>query len=242
MARLNSFHLEPGRFREPFVLTGPEAAHLLKVLRARAGDRVRLFDGQGREGLFEIAEAGRREARLRPLEIREVPRPSGGLTLALGWNKAGRREALLEKAVELQAAAVLFWKARRSQGDPPEGPKPGWTGAMVQAAKQCGNPWLPDLEVEPGGWEALARRGRDYDRRILLWEGADREARLDPAGLAGPGSCLAVLGPEGGFEDQEARGLLDAGFSPATLGGSVLRWETAALAVLALAFWARGAA
>ncbi len=238
MARLNSFYLPPDQWGEPFVLDGTEAGHLLRVLRAGPGETVRLFDGQGREGLFTLSRADKRRAWLDPREITERARPQGRPWLALGWNKAGRRDWLLEKAVELRAGGLVFWRAERSQGDLPEAPKPGWTATMVQAAKQCANPWLPEIRMAPGGWGELAALGSGFDRKALLWESADGESLVSPADLAAPGGCLAVLGPEGGLAAGEARGLIQAGFAPVSLGPGVLRWETAALAVLCLAFWA----
>ncbi len=238
MARLNSFYLPPGQWAEPYSLDGPEAAHLLKVLRARIGERVRLFDGRGREGIFVLARADKRQAWLTPEHITVHERPRDRVCLALGWNKAGRRDLILEKAVELQAGAMVFWQAERSQGDLPDTPKPGWTATMIQAAKQCGNPWLPEIILAPGGWPDLVRLGAAFDRRVLLWESAGRDAVLSLPDLAAPGGCLAVFGPEGGLAGTEVDGLLDHGFQAASLGPSILRWETAALAVLSLAFWA----
>ena len=239
MARLNSFYLAPAHWADPYSLDGPEAAHLLKVLRARPGERVRLFDGRGREGIFVLARADRRQAWLEPEGITVHDRPRNRPCLALGWNKAGRRDLILEKAVELQAGAMVFWRSERSQGDLPEAPKPGWSATMIQAAKQCGNPWLPEIILAPGGWPDLAALGARFDRRILLWESAQGDALLSPGDLAAPGGSLAVFGPEGGLTGAEVEGLRGNGFTAASLGPSVLRWETAALAVLSLAFWAR---
>ena len=154
MARLNSFYLPPDQWAEPYVLDGTEAGHLLRVLRARPGERVRLFDGRGREGIFVLARADTRQAWLDPEEIATRERPAGRPWLALGWSKAGRRDLLLEKAVELRAGGLVFWRAERSQGDLPEAPKPGWAATMIQAAKQCGETWLPDVALVPDGWAA----------------------------------------------------------------------------------------
>lgn len=237
MARLNSFYLSPERWPAPdaeAVLDGPEARHLLQVLRTPAGSEVRLFDGLGREGRFELLPGGKKIALLRPLRVEEHPRRPAGLTLALGWNKASRRDWLLEKSVELMADGLAFWRAARSQGEPPE-VKDSWRSKLVQAAKQCGNPWLPDLHCIPGGLDGLIAHGERFDRRFLLWESPEASALLRPALLAS-GRSLAVLGPEGGLETEEVERLVAAGFAPVTLGRSVLRWETAALHCLSLAF------
>ncbi|EPR42312.1 Ribosomal RNA small subunit methyltransferase E [Desulfovibrio sp. X2] len=233
MGRLDGFYLPPEQWGAPFILTGGEARHLLLVLRAAPGTRVRLFDGQGHEGVFRLVEAKKDRARLEPEELRDVPPPGDGLTLAVGFSKSARRDWLLEKAVELGAAGLVFWQAQHSQGRVPDAPKDSWRDKLVSAAKQCGSAWLPTLSVLPGGVRELSELGKSFDDRVLLWENETRAA-FDPAELKG--SCLAVVGPEGGLTDAEAEALCAAGFAARHLGHSVLRLETAALLTLGLAY------
>ena len=75
MSRLNSFHLPPALWREPFILADEEARHLIRVLRARPGDTIRLFDGRGRWGLFRISTITRKKAELNALSITAAPEP-----------------------------------------------------------------------------------------------------------------------------------------------------------------------
>jgi len=243
VTRLNSFHLPaeswPGNQNGPWVLDGPEARHLLKVLRAAPGERLRLFDGQGREGLFVLESAERGRALLTPESITALPLPQDRLVLALGWNKSSRRDWLLEKAVELGAWGLAFWRAERSQGEPPTAPKDSWQDKLVQAAKQCANPWLPQLAVIPGGIQGLAAFAQGFEQCYLCWEKAETR-HLPAPGDLGRGRVLVVLGPEGGLEPVEADRLLEAGFRPLSLGPSVLRWETAALLCMGLAHLDRG--
>ncbi|MGE4505143.1 MAG: 16S rRNA (uracil(1498)-N(3))-methyltransferase [Desulfovibrionaceae bacterium] len=236
MARLNSFYLPPQAWPESgrASLSGAEAHHLAVVLRHKPGDVVRLFDGQGAEGLFTVLSCGKKLAELEARETARHQRPEGGLVLALGWNKSSRREWLLEKGVELGAAELCFWQAARSQGRIPHEIKDKWQDKLIQAAKQCGALWLPELTALPGP-DALLERGRGIATRLLLWERAGQAPLLSPSMLSGP--SLAVIGPEGGLEDDEARRFLDSGYTAVTLGGSILRWETAALHCLSLAYY-----
>ena len=256
MARLNSFHLPPDRWPDPAApgarcaLDGPEAKHMLKVLRTREGDVVRLFDGGGREGLFVLERADGKRAELRADSVLVHDRPASSVTLAVGWNKSSRRGWLLEKAVELGAGGVAFWQARRSQGGPSAEPKESWQEKCVQAAKQCGSPFLPELDVVADGAAGVLAFAKDFDRCYLPYE-CEREALLHPAMLAPSssegeaargGRVLIVIGPEGGFDPEEAETLIAGGCAPVSLGRSVLRWETAALHCLSLALYAREAA
>lgn len=238
MARLNSFHLPPQQWPAEdgrALLDGAEAKHLLGVLRAKPGETVRLFDGQGRHGLFEVVSAsGKNRAELRRISEAFEPRPAGGVTLALGWSKSSRRDWLLEKAVELGASGLVFWQAARSQGDVPPEPKESWAEKCAQAAKQCQSAWLPELAVAQGGVDGLLRIAADHDGCYVLYEGSGPEELLDPRELT-RGRNLVVLGPEGGLEQREVERLTDAGFKTRSLGPKPLRWETAALSCLALA-------
>ena len=233
--RLDAFFLPPEEFHEPFVLTGGAAHHCARVLRKAAGEQVRVFDGTGREGVFTIDAVGKDRVALSPVSLAAVPPPPGAVHLAAGFSRSARRDFFLEKAVELGASGILFWQAARTQGRMPDAPKDAWTAGLVAAAKQCGAARLPGLEVAPGGAAGLVAACRDrFDRRYLLWEDVSCRRRLRVDDVAAPGEALFVLGPEGGLTDAEATLFIDAGYAPVSLGSRVLRWETAALAVLAL--------
>lgn len=238
MTRLNSYHLPQERWPGPdgaAVLEGPEARHLLGVLRARLGETVRLFDGLGRHGLFEITNiSGKTRAELGLVSEAIEPAPTRGVTLALGWNKSSRRDWLLEKGVELGALGLVFWQSARSQGVVPDQPKESWLEKCVQSAKQCQSVWLPELSVLPGGVDGLIRVAANFDGCYVLYEGAGQQDLLAPETLV-RGRSLVVLGPEGGLEEREVARLAQAGFAPLSLGPRPLRWETAALSCLSLA-------
>jgi 16S rRNA (uracil1498-N3)-methyltransferase len=234
VGRPDAFYIPPGQFAAPYALTGGEAGHCARVLRKRPGERVRAFDGTGRHGIFRIETVGRDRVTLVPESLEETPLPVRRLHLAAGFSRSARRDFFLEKAVELGAAGILFWQAERTQGKMPGAPKDAWTADLVAAAKQCGAARLPTLACVPGGAAGLAQAGQGYAQRYLLWEDPAVSRPLTPADLAADGDTLCVVGPEGGFADAEAATLTAAGFVPVTLGPRVLRWETAALAVLAL--------
>lgn len=204
---------------------------------------MRAFDGQGREGLFTITDLAKDRVGLSPVSLGETPPPANGIVLAPGFSRSARRDFFLEKAVELGAAGILFWQAERSQGRLPETAKDAWAATLVAAAKQCGAARLPELAVIPAGAAGLVAVCRQrFARRFFLWEEAGCPRRLTLADLSGPGQAVFVLGPEGGFTDAEVVLFQDAGFVPVSLGPRVLRWETAALAVLALGLAAPQAA
>lgn len=243
---LHSFYLAPEAWQAPFVLDPAESHHLARVLRLAPGAKVRLFDGRGRQGLFRIVEAAKKGALLEPLSEEHLPFPSVRCTLAAGFSKALRRGWFMEKTVELEAAAVWFWQGDYSQASLPEAEKHSWKAALVAGAKQCESAWLPELAMLRGGAEALAARRGEFDRAFLLYEG-DTKGRLltqgdlvfGGGGQRSGGDILLVVGPEGGFSPREAELLTTSGFEAVSLGPRVLRWETAAVLTLGLAWWAR---
>ncbi len=241
MARLNSFYFPtdywPTLVGDTAVLKGNEARHMLTVLRTEAEQTVRLFDGQGQDGLFRVKEISKARALLEAIQLNQYPALESGITLAIGWGKSKRRNYLFEKAVELKGLGIAFWSARRSQGQLPESPKESWHDKCVQAAKQCGNPYLPVLATLPFGIGSLLELGQNYDHCYVAWESDKIEDTLSPAMLKG--KSLVVIGPEGGLEEKEAQALIDGGFSPVTLGNSILRWETAATYCLSLGWFAQ---
>jgi 16S rRNA (uracil1498-N3)-methyltransferase len=230
------FHLPAGNWAAPYELDGAQARHLTDVLRLGPVDEVVCFDGIGRVGTFRVQETSRRKVRLDLLEMDSLPLPEDRPVLALGWNKSARRGYLLEKAVELRAGELWFFQARRSQGRIPEEAKPTWTDKLISGAKQSRNPFLPDIRLFASVEEMAA--AADPDWSLVLLSTAREASRLTVAEFSGP-RCLAAIGPEGGLADNEEELLFQAGFSPRSLGPGVLRWETAALLCLGLAWWAR---
>ncbi len=143
-----------------------------------------------------------------------------------------------EKLVELKGLGVAFWKAHRSQGSLPSDSKDAWNEKCLQAAKQCGNPHLPNIRVLTNGLDELVEFTSEFDQCFLAWESDKATVPLSPASLSN-GKSLVIIGPEGGLEQREAQKLIDADCRPVTLGESILRWETAASYCLSLAHCAR---
>ncbi len=232
MSRLFTFYLPPASWHCPYILENAEAHHLVHVLRVRAGQQVRLFDGCGRAGVFLVRSVGKRKVELECLEQQSVERPKRQCYLAVAWSKALRRGWFLEKCVELGVAGVFFWAARHSQGKVPATPGEQWFSQLVSAGKQCGNLWLPTLFTCPGGLSDLLEQAARVDNRFLLWEKAG-QATFEPACFSRPDS-LFILGPEGGLAKQEVDFLAQKEVEFCSLGENILRWETAALLVAGL--------
>lgn len=237
---MHTFFLSPEAWGDDLVLSGPEAHHLIRVLRLHPGDEVMLLDGAGREALCRIERLTRQAVDLKVVEEKDHARPASRVILAAGWGKAARRGWILEKAVELEASALWFWQAERSQFPVPDDIRSAWQAQLAAGAKQCRNPWIPGLRTMPGGVEELIAASSAMEhRQVLVESDHPHQAFLSSDRLGLPGDTVCVVGPEGGFTLREVQALEQAGFEALSMGTRILRWETAAMMALGLHWWAR---
>jgi len=224
-------------------LTADESHHLVSVNRAKAGDTVVAFDGRGSEWICELAVADRRAARLKvrfPQKAAPLPwRITLGQALPLG----GAMDSIVRKATEIGVSAIIPLESERTQVhlDPERTDRKAgkWQTAALEAAKQCGNPWLPEIgPVTPAA--AFMESAKGYDLKLIasLQPGAKSlKAVLDQYRAthgSPPRNVLWLVGPEGDFTPAEMSRSKAAGFEPITLGPLVLRCETAAVYALSI--------
>ncbi|MDR2851181.1 MAG: 16S rRNA (uracil(1498)-N(3))-methyltransferase [Desulfovibrio sp.] len=234
------FYLPPESWSSEIFLDKQEAKHLSRSLRLAPGQTVRLLDGAGRAGRFVILEIQKKTIRLERIEEQILQKPEARAVLAPAFSKAVRRGFFFEKAVELGCDAVWIWQGDHSQGKLPAALHATVRGQMIAGAKQCGNPWLPEVRVFPSGIIEVVAAADSVDYRILPWELQENVPMLALAQVGRPGVSLYVIGPEGGFSVRELA--LLSGFTPVSLGARVLRCETAATLCLGIHWWASHAA
>lgn len=215
-------------------LPAPAVQHLVQVLRLRAGDRLALFNGDGRDYPAEVLLANRHRVEVRPGE----PGPSESplalqVHLGMGISRGERMDFTLQKAVELGVAEVtpLFAGRVMVRLDDERLAKrlDHWLGVMVAACEQSGRRRLARLNpAQPlESWLDLS-----HPCPLLL----DHRADLSLASLPPPGPALTLLiGPEGGLAPAERERAYAAKFTGVRLGHRILRTETAPLAALAIA-------
>lgn len=242
---MNAFYLKPEYWSNgsnySIHLKGQEAHHLASVLRMKKNEQVLVYDGQGRSGLFLIETVDKNDSKLSLIEEKIYTPPKSRISLALGWGKAARRGFILEKAVELEAHALIFWQAEYSQFPIPNDIKENWQNQLIAGLKQCKNPFLPSLKILPKGVYELLEYAKDFDHKHLLVESSfEHQSFMDSSFLAQEGNTLCVIGPEGGFSKKEVELFYDAGFISLSMGDRILRWETAAIMALGLHWWKKG--
>ena len=217
-------------------LTGAEAHHLLNVRRVRAGEEVELFDGKGRKIRGRVSRAGKKAVIIEVLE-RYAKAPAGlEIVVACALAKGNRWDWLLEKCVELGAGKIWPIVFERSvvKGSGAVGQLSKWKRRCIEAAKQCGQAYLPEisqprdlkeiLEGTKGNWLGLVGTLNASAEPILRV--------LQKANRAG--GLVLLVGPEGGLTAQEQRRAEERGYEAVFLGENTLRVETAAVGFLAV--------
>jgi 16S rRNA (uracil1498-N3)-methyltransferase len=224
--------LNPGSVVE---LAQGTASHLAKVLRARDGDELILFNGDGREfdGAIDSVRGSRVLAAVgngRPVD-RESPFP---VTLVQCVPRGDRMDFIVQKATELGVSRIVPILSQRSvvrlDERQAESKTAHWRAVAVSACEQCGRNRLPAIDaVRP----LLDHLGESVpgDGLRLVFE-PERESQARDVTQASPPAAEIAIGPEGGFGPDELEAFRVAGFFRRGLGPRVLRTETAAIAAL----------
>jgi len=218
-------------------ITGRDAHHIIDVLRLKAGDWLVLSDGKGRSFKSEVISAASR--RVRTIIKEEVRRKAATEPPALAFAviKHDRSEWIIQKAVELGCRHIIPFYCRRTIPKFRSDKNKRWQEIALEAAKQSGLPFIPQVE-QPADFDKLCSLFPDYEKTILLWEGeTQRDIRSIKFPLLckeGSGEVLLIVGPEGGFDEQEIDKAKTCGAATVSLGQQILRVETAAIAALAV--------
>jgi len=231
---------EPAEIR----LNAEESHHLVTVNRCSRGDLVVAFDGRGREWTTECVEPSKNAAVLRVREIRVAKPLPHEITLVQALPKGATMDDIVRQATEVGAACIVPLLSERTQvhldGDRADKKVEKWRTAAIEAAKQCGNPWLPEIRSIQN-FATFVSSANNHDLKLVasLHAGtttlnvALQHYREKHAGAL-PRKVVWLIGPEGDFSPQEITTAITAGFQPITLGPLVLRSDTAAIYALSI--------
>jgi len=226
-------------------LRGSEAHHARNVLRMEAGDKLVLFNGAGRELTAEITNVDDEEIRLRKLHESETVPLRCRIVLGQAIPKGKNMDLIVQKAVEIGAAEIAPIISDRTivqvDSESAAQKQSKWQQIAVEAAKQCGQNWLPHIDAPRKLSELFsAAADESFDPHLIgsLQPGAQHLKKV----LADyssehqhlPRSVLMLVGPEGDFTPAELALAHRHGCRPITLGPIILRVETAAIYCLSI--------
>ncbi len=236
---MHRFFLPPASCREDLLrLDGREAHHALHVLRIQRGERVTVLDGAGTEFFCDVESATKNSLVLVVKEKKFTPAPTCAITVLVAIPKGKIIESIIQKAVELGAHRIVPLLTERVvtqlDDDGAEAKREKWQTIAIEAIKQCGAPWLPNVEAPQTIAEFLAR---DEKIELSLIGSLQTERKHPRAWILEfqkthgrlPQSAGAWIGPEGDFTLGELKLIETAGAKPVTLGALTLRVQTAAI-------------
>ena len=232
----------PDRFFAPsfpetgtLTLDGLEAHHLMHVMRIAAGEMVEVFDGRGLVASAEVLAVRKRYVELRVVAARREASPAREVILGMAVPKGDRFDWLIEKATELGVTRIVPLVTARSSVDPRESKLDKLRQTVITACKQCGRNHL--LEVSPvTAWTDFVRN--EFPNRAAFVAHLTTDASplsVSALMLDHQPSAVFAIGPEGGFTNDEVALAVAIGAKPISLGPLVLRIETAAIALAAIA-------
>ena len=225
------------------VLDDSEAHHCTHVLRLGVRSRIVVFNGRGAEIAAEITALEKGRVHLKELISTKTEPLRCAITLAQAIPKGKNMDLIIQKATELGVSKIVPLISDRTVVQLEEGELPKkrekWKQMTIEAAKQSGQDWLPEIEEPVSPKQFFA----GFDRyELSLVASLQNDARSFKKVLANfreqhgrrPNSALILVGPEGDFTPAETSWAKSAGCVPVSLGPIVLRTETAAIYSLSM--------
>jgi 16S rRNA (uracil1498-N3)-methyltransferase len=232
---MRRFYAPVEQFEDSSVkLSTEETRHLRDVLRLSTGDRVQIFNGEGREFVAEITSVGKRETLLRIVDEISAPAPESNLdlTIAASVYKNDKFDLVIQKAVELGVARISPIVTFRSESkiDAALNRIDRWRKIALEATKQCERARIMTID-EPMPFEDFLSSLENESGDLLIFSEKDGRAIPD---LSHPKKITALVGPKGGWEDSEIELAEARGFVPVKLGKRIMKAETAVITFAAL--------
>lgn len=218
-------------------LDAEQTHHARRVLRLRVGDRIGVFDGRGAVGEGQIShlpQRGGAGAVVRLLDVSHVAPPRPCIELATALPKGPRSADLVAGLSQAGADRLIPLRCERAAVDPNSVKPKRLERAAVEAAKQCGRAHLLGIEA-PAGLAELVNR--PHDLRLFALAAPQVPIELAPL-IAQAQRVLILVGPEGGWTDEEQSHASEAGCRPWHFGPHVMRIETACTAACAIVRYA----
>jgi len=231
---------EIGEGKGALVLRGAEANHIRTVLRMAPGDRIVLLDSQGARHEAVIASMDRREVTVNLEKSLPSPPPSPvEITLCQALLRSHSMDLIIQKTSELGVDRILPFVSERTIVKPDKGAFVNklrhWREIALSATKQSGRLKPPEIGPISTFSELMDLWRGEEIMKIVLWEDESVENLKSPLrATRSPRKAVGVIGPEGGFSNEEIEKAREAGFVSASLGHRILRSETAAVTLVAL--------
>lgn len=237
---MSRFYIRPDSLKNGKIYVGKEESHhIIDVMRLREGDSTTVFDGTGKEyeGKISSIENKRVIIDVSKIKIVDKKRPVS-ISLAQAIPKKDKMHLIVQKATELGANEILPVESSRtvvkSKGERRRHKIERWQKIAVEASKQCGRTELPKVR-DITHFDAILDCITKYDLTImpcLSQKSISLKSALN--NINRPDNVLVIIGPEGGFSENEIEKASEKGAVLTALGDLILRSDTAAIATLSI--------
>ena len=222
-------------------LSAEESGHLARVLRLGVGARVLVFDGRGHQHEASVATIDKSTVVVNVLDpVPAAPEARVPIVLAQAVLKGDKMDAAIRDATMMGVTAIRPVITQRTVVPRSAADQPGvqtrWHRIAVASAKQCGRAVVPRIEP-PAPLEVLLEDTSSDCRLVLVEPAVQDAASATTLDGAVPESALVLIGPEGGWTEEEIARVRQTGFRPLSLGARTLRAESAPLAALSVLTW-----
>lgn len=222
---------------EVAVVDGDEGFHAANVRRIRVGEELDLGDGAGTVAHVVVQDVAKGRLSARVVDVRSVAAARPEVTVVQALPKSDRSELAIELATEAGADAFIAWQSDRcvARWDGSAKVDKGlrrWQAVARSAARQSRRPHVPPVTALMSTKELAAHVRSAAGTSVVLVLHESAVQPLTAATVAGTGSLMLIIGPEGGIGEDELGVLTDAGAVAVRLGPSVLRTTTAAAVAL----------
>ncbi|MBI4208189.1 MAG: 16S rRNA (uracil(1498)-N(3))-methyltransferase [Deltaproteobacteria bacterium] len=220
------------------LLRGPEAHHMASVLRKKEGESVELFDGKGRCLSGRILEAGGDFVRIKIDKDKVEPFVGPKVVLGQSLAKGEKIDWVIQKGTEIGVSEIYLIEGERAVVHPKESSKgrkeERWQRIAVEACKQSQQPYVPVVHGIVS-LQGFLEKASNVAERIFFWERSEQQPKAYFRSLSKiPSEIWIAIGPEGGWSDAEVEMAHRNRFMDLSLGRSILRTETAAIAALSM--------
>lgn len=226
-------------------ITGEDVNHIKKVLRLKCGDYITLCDGNGNDYLVEIEKFEAECVRTGIIRSeKSTTEPPIEVTLFQGLPKSDKMDFIIQKGVELGVGRIVpvitgRTVVRIENRQDAEKKSARWQRISLEAAKQCNRGVVPKVEI-PQEYEKALTAAQSADLSVILYEKETKQGLRECIKKNDIKKISVIIGPEGGFMEDEIERAGFYGIKPVTLGPRILRTETAGIAVLSILMYELG--
>ncbi len=224
------------KITDEVTISGSDANHLARSLRAKRGDKITAVDGTGNCAILELINFDKETIKAKRISELQKIVVEKKIILADCLPKQNRFDNIIEKATELGVEKIQPLISERTIARPRDNKLERWQRIAKEAAEQCARDTIPEIENvrELDDWLKEITPLDEDTLFLFCWELEQETTVREVLSLNVDKNIIVLIGPEGGFSEREVSKIKSAGGVSVTLGKRILKTDTAAVSVLAM--------